>query len=222
MIGDIMARIIGLTSPGGGLAQVYRYFTTLAAASSKYYEIDPVELEIGDKVQITFQAPTVAPASFVHLLSSSNLTDRKFLVFNPSGNFQATGFEGTMLLDGVTVSTGLVVPIDGMLHTIELTCSILGDPLTHLGANGVNDDLFFNSILADFKVLRGATVIADYPIDETWSAGSTTLINRVGTNGTAINVVQADAELFKLNTSTSPDQWENLDLTRIIPIAGTP
>lgn len=222
MIGDIMARIIGLTSPGGGLAQVYRYFTTLAAASSKYYEIDNISLTDEDEVSITFQAPTSMVASESYLLDAqAGGAARPNTFLAPSGDFSVRAFwKDTMVLDGVPVPRlGTPYPVDGQLHTLVLTA----DRSIDIDLIGAKFDLSstFSDILADFKVVRAGVLIHDIPLNgnrlnsDVRDAGGAVV-------GTTINIVQADAELFKLNTSTSPDQWENLDLTRIIPIAGTP
>ena len=236
MIGDIMARIIGLTSPGGGLAQVYRYFTTLAPASSKYYEIDNVILAGDFEVNALF----TKTAGGIQVLLASDTAGLDFIGWVNSDTILSVKLDGDATisyttpdvadgklhaLSAIKISGQLEVFMDGVSLGSQASTGTLN--VSRISSNNVTPSNFWDGVIADVKIWDGGdsstgTLVLDSPINENWTAGSTTLINKVGTNGTAINIVQADAELFKLNTSTSPDQWENLDLTRIIPIAGTP
>ena len=215
---------LGFRSQSSQFAPIFgsesRNFTTLDASGSKHYTMPVYTMAVGDIVSFTFLAPT-STTSVEYLFDSDTASLRANCLLNIGGSFAVNGFESTMLLDGNSVSTGSTYPIDGKLHTLELTSNTVNE-IGRVGSrySGANT---YNGVIFDFKIKRGSDLKRFYKLDETWIGPSTVAVDSGsdGSNGTAVNITPPDSENFNFDGSVSPNTWTNDAETRVIEVAGT-
>jgi hypothetical protein len=198
-----MSLSLGGANNGGGVAIASRYFTQLTDAGSKYFTVPKYTLAVGDTVEFSYQAPTAVDTAFFF---DGDTSGDAFLITNyGGGTFNAQGFETTMLLDGVSVSTTSVYPIDGKLHTIVLT----SNNTLEIAAIGARyDGLFtYEGKIFDF-IIRNSSGVAQryYKIDETWADGSTVLVDYATTLGSE--------EITNGDFSANVDDWTEVSSTK--------
>lgn len=205
-----------------------RYFTRLNASSAQYYQFSSDIVLSGDfEVECVFSTDATTgartffggPSNFVRIggvnyqfMINSNYTSTTAMATTDGTlsllNFRRVGSTGDITDNGVVVDT----------RTVST------DPFTigFVGSRGPSGN-YFDGYIADFKVWSGGdknsgTLVCDCKIDTDLS--TPTIPNDANPLNplTAINLTSADAELFTLNTSTTPDQWENSDQSVILPI----
>jgi len=180
-----------------------RYFTTLDGTAD-YFTIPTVTLS-GD-FEINLKFSTTATPSFQMLLGGNG--SNYMAVRN--GNFTLRLGGGTVhVFTDATVNNGqfhnVVISRVGTTLNVTNNGNDLGDVTdsnTFVGAEigAYAGGVFpFDGVIADVKITDAGTLIRNYPIDEDWD-GTTTLIDygADGSNGTAVSITSANAELFTL------------------------
>lgn len=233
-----------------GRALAQRYFHDLDAAAAQYY-LPSSQVTLTSNFEIEIPIYTTSLATNTRFLSffSGIVGDNLYLTLNYAGydgkiKIESAGYTpggGTIVVnDGVVHTIRLAYSSPTLSLYVD---DVLDYSVTHAAPNRLEKTLDFlagaaQSIQSDspFSFLTGII-----PSLKIWTGGdrdtgtlvhhwefNTPLTSPIipdlagGNNATAINMTSADAELFTLNKATSPDQWENADKTRIIPIAGTP
>ena len=120
--------------------------------------------------------------------------------------------DGTLHSGVAKLESGtLSITVDGVTNSVASSIFPTGMTIAEIGGSAGNT---FDGYLADVDLGNG----------NSWTLGedsTTTTEQAVNGNNllTRVNVAQADVELFTLNTSTNPEQWENAGQTIIIPVA---
>ena len=211
---------------------IQRYFTELNAAFGQYYTIPTVTLN-GD-FELNLSSSTTSTQLEIYL-SGEDSIDRfyvgvetgKLLIGNGTDRTVTTKVISDGKLHNIKLSSSggvLTAYVDGV---VEYTNSLLASfpkTLINIGVGKSPTNFKTTGIISNVWFKVNGTLIRDYNIDESWSGGSTILNDSSGNNqhGTAVNITDAYAELFELNESTTPDQWESTESATIIQIAGTP
>jgi hypothetical protein len=203
---------------------VQRIFITLNGVDESFTMQNPV-VETGD-FSHSFEFATTNSADeqgvFGHIAAQFN-----FLRLRADGRFQIRTATGTALTFNTPASTNQ----DGALNTGTISrvsgvisLSVNGEDLGSMADSGTftvsilfasaNTTVpvsFFDGVGANVDLGNGnAWPINQATSNTEQSAGGGNLLTYVGS---------PDTELFTLNTSTTPDQWENDDKSRIIQIA---
>ena len=210
-----------------------RYFTNFSAAATSYVQLPSV---INTGTGDFYTSVSISPTGnnfyiFGYSLVSATTNDR--LLINSSNQLTGFGFTTNSLSNTAWIT-------DGKLHLVE--CYRVSG-IVYFDVDGVNlasvsdaSAFIFDRVFGKYG---GATLvdtfdgyginascsvsgveILDMPLYESHISNLTAnnLVNP-SNNGTYVNITSADAELFTLNTSTSPSQWENSDKSIIIPVA---
>ena len=194
------------------VAPFQRFFTTLASAGSQHFTIPTVTLT-GD-FEIEWTDTISDDVNTFSIVGDSAGTDS--IQSRPSGVIRIRIAAST-----VAFSTGNVTK-DGKLHTRSI--KLVGNDFIYTedgtivqtitdataAANSFSVDAigqnnganFIDGIIANVKITDAGTLIRKYNIDEDWVGPSTVLRDSSGNgqNGTAVNITDADAELFTRQT----------------------
>ncbi|MEE4292201.1 MAG: hypothetical protein V2J13_10675 [Cycloclasticus sp.] len=84
----------------------------------------------------------------------------------------------------------------------SVTETVVDFTVSTIGRRAASD--YFDGIISNLKITDAGTLVLDMPIDEQYSAGSPTVTNLANpaNNGTAVNFVEADSELFTFEDGT--------------------
>ncbi len=178
--------------------------STISVTSGDILEVDVILTQTG-VTQYIHDTNYGDPNRFYLLINGSNL-----LNYYPGST--ALSIDGTPIISGTDITSFL----DGGIHPMQI---VFDRPLSlgTFGVNGLMSNGFLNGgYTRIYTSVSG--VETEWPID----SGST--VSEDATTGTGTiyfyDISTGSWEEFTLNESTSPDQWENGDQTRIIPITG--
>lgn len=162
-------------------------------------------MQVDDIVSFTYQAPSATLLSGDYLFGGDVAgAQRALFTMQGTGLFSESGFNDTMLLDGVSVATDSAYPTDGKLHTVELTSTSI-NIIGTIGAR-YNGASTFDGIISDFKITRGSDVKRHYNLNETLATSVIIDYGSDGENGTAINS-PTSKKFTKI-----PEGWEGENL----------
>ena len=143
-----------------------------------------ITLGFGDKVSIDFTAPTTSYGDSRFIATARG--GFAAIGVNASGGLRVNDFNG-VTLDGVPISAGDVMPLDGADHVLVSTVSVTTAYIDWIGAYvGSGTPTLLTSIpLWDVKVNGGS--VYDYKINDGWLANPKIANSGSGADATLIN-----------------------------------
>lgn len=221
---------------GAKAGATQRFFAALDPVQQGHYVMQNPIIETGDlSYKVDFLTSSGAAQKILQLYTDTP-AQKMALQLEPGGFVKFS-------TDGNTPGQGAVNRADGVLHELRLDVNVTTGAFTvfvdgNVEYTGTHDspallsqsfDLdigrrrdntaapsseYFDGIIADVDLGNGNTwkLSKDGATTTEQSSGGANILTRV-------NVAAVDVELFTLNTSTTPDQWENPDKTVITPVA---
>lgn len=157
---------------GDVVAMLSRYFTTLDPAAGAYYEVQPIELAIGDHVELGFFASDMDWQTVISCLTD---TDSRTVELrqNSDGTCEMIGATSTfnMYLDGSLIEQRTTpFPSDGKIHTLLVEfLNVTPYTLSSLGVRAANPQASTGSLSGGFsfaKIYKSGQLVRNYKFDD--------------------------------------------------------
>lgn len=219
------------------LGAIKRYFTELYAAGGMYYQfanniIAPIQFII----DVDILVPSISSISTASMIFGNSANTNNSAWIDSNGRVVIRDNSGSTKVSDLPISEGVFHKISFIKQAGSISIRLDGneiEPPSSFGSLVFNRlgarrslSLSFNGYIANFKMWDGIiredlSLIVDSPIDE--ADGVSVIKNKANpsNNLTRVNQPASATELYTLNKSTTPDQWENATKTKIIPIYGT-
>jgi hypothetical protein len=183
-----------------------RYFTTFDSVAQTRIDLSsPITLAGDFEIEVEFSLSDLT-GDFCFTSDYGAGADDFFRIDATNGSFD-------LKVGGTFYSDDAAFTADNKLHTVLLRR--IGTTLTRVydgveigsapvnisnftvAAIGARDTFpnYFDGIIANLKIWDAGTLVLDMPIDGQYGTDST-VINNVGANGTAVNFVDTDSELY--------------------------
>ncbi len=195
---------------------ITRQLLTLDGVSS-YMKTATISVSAGDVLELDVVLTTTGSTQY---LSDTNDGDanRFYLLINGSNQLNYYPAQTVLTIDDIPISSGVDISsyMDGAKHRVQAVFERSLN-LGTFGVNGLISNGYFAGVFARIRTeVNGVETI--------WGMDSGSLSSEEAQSGVGTmyfyNVDSSDWDTFTLNVSTTPDQWENGDKTRIIPITG--
>ena len=191
--------------------------------TTDYYTIPSETLDTGDSIKLNFTAPNAMVAT------TEYLTDGTGAAINKGGVRLATAggllvesggqdWASQILLDGVSQPLGgFLYPLDGKIHTLEITSGFDGMNIARLCANEAGASSY-TGVMFDVIITRAGAPTRSYAIDD----NSDNIEDSIGGfDGTVINGSNPDwSKFFSSGVDwvgeelVTQDVWENPNVIR--------
>lgn len=198
---------------GSGSVGIARNFTTLQSVlSQSYMYATALELNVGDKFEIDWRAPTglVSLQETIFDGDDSGVGNRG--IFSISGStYNLPGTTSVYYVDDVVVTTSTSYPLDGELHKVRMEPTELTKVKVIGKHQKITSGLYFNGIAANAKAtISGFTTIN--PIGEL--GGTTEVSTGTGTANslTPTNLAPADTDSYTLDGCTWDSGTDQLEI----------
>ena len=191
--------------------------------TTDYYTIPSETLDTGDSIKLNFTAPNAMVAATEYLTDGTGaainkggvrLTTAGGLLVESGGQDWAS----QILLDGVSQAlAGFAYPLDGKIHTLEITSGFDSMNIARLCANETGASNYFG-VMFDVVITRAGAPTRSYAIDD----NSDNVVDSIGGfDGTVVNPNNGDwIKFFRSGSDWVGEElvtqavWENPNVIR--------
>lgn len=168
------------------ILDVTSYIFSLDGVTQHISLSSAINVGVGDLLRIKFKAPTSVTSDFRHIITSDSNFSTIFRL-SPDGFY--TVASNTLKVDGVTKTSSSAYPLDGLIHSAELTCtsafamSIIGAQWQTFPSSVLRR---FDNMLIGFEHVVGGVVVKSIPLNNK-SLGANQLAAVGSVNAAIIN-----------------------------------
>jgi len=163
-------------------------------------------------------AGDIATGSWIGLTNLGNPVfywDGVQILFHPTSVYTGSEHKVTFERDG----NDFHITVDDNVVSINTDPGPAIFTITKIASNVTNH---LSGYVSDIEIKSAGDLLADLPVDESYIGSQEFIRDRKNNfNGINQSIDDSNTEEFTLNDSVVPNQWENWDLSIVIPIAGT-